>query len=114
MVYQRRPYAGKSKTQEEHTIAEDSQDEHPDHDDKPKKYWGKSKGSSGGKKSPFTNLTKLFPSKKGGSYTVFLNDQTRSKILNFVEKSGDTDLLGVSIGEDGECRMWGIFNKEGR
>jgi len=75
------------------------------------KYRGRNKGPTK-IKSPFVPLTKMFPSKSGNSYTIFLNDQTRSKILNFLDGAKDNDLLGVSIDGDGGCRLYGIVNEK--
>ena len=78
-------------------------------DTKPQRKSYKKTPVRGGKeKSPFINLTRLFPSKSGNSYTVFVNDTVRSNIMNFLEEAVDSDLLGITLGEDGGCRFWAV------
>jgi len=100
MAYTRRPYAGKP-TNTEGTTA-------------PPEPFGEGEGRGRRRQQPqkeqddnFVKITRLFPTKKGNSYTVFLKDEIANKLMDFVEKSDDSFSLGVTIGEDGYCGLWG-------
>ena len=66
---------------------------------------GKKEDSDKGK---FVRITRLFPSKNGNSYTVFLNETVVNSLLNFLEESKDSDLLGITLKDDGSCNLWGM------
>lgn len=66
------------------------------------------RGKSDSEKGKFVRVTRLFPSKGGNSYTVFLNETVVNTLLNFLEESKDSDLLGITLKADGSCSLWGM------
>jgi len=98
MAYTRKPYAGKpADTGSATTPAEPFGEGRGRRRQQPQKE----------QDDNFVKITRLFPTKKGNSYTVFLKDEVVNKLMDFVENSDSSFSLGVTVGEDGYCGLWG-------